>query len=198
MATFQDKPLAGDLLSNSQADLKGNFDYLQGVIGGAPPVGSPAAGKDHQMQFGSTDSTPAEGRHNRVGFIDLGAQTFPIDGLTGVEYASAGNLYFINSTIGPIQLTKMGVGNVSNSATNGSTFLPGGMIMKWGAFTIASGSTQAVTFTQAFPTACFTVYLQQQSNNTASTTSQVTINSAAQFTAQNIKANTYYWFAIGN
>lgn len=79
--TFQDIPLAGDLLSVSQADLKGNFDYLQATLN-----------KDHQIVFGNTNATTFEGHHTKVG---LKGQTLPYssaaaltaDGEVGTLYA---------------------------------------------------------------------------------------------------------------
>lgn len=119
MATFQSKPLASDLISNSQADLKGNFDFMQATLG-----------KDHKLNFGDTDITLFEGRHTQVSLNDRGgAVAHPGDGTDSFMYSNGGQLYWRNAAVGPVQMTNS---TTPVAATSGYTFLPGGLLLQWG------------------------------------------------------------------
>jgi hypothetical protein len=185
--TFQDKPLAADLLSNSQADLKGNFDYLQGALGG---LGGTA--KDHQIVFGNTNVTTSEGRHNSVGLIDHGVQSFPSDGLDSFWYSTGGNTFWRNSSVGPVQMTNA---TVPSAAANGYTFLPGGILLQWGNFT---GSSSPITI--SYPIGFTTAYQVVVTSNNTNSLSVVTAVGNINFTvALNNPGGgiTIRWFAIG-
>lgn len=91
-----------------------------------------------------------------------------------------------------------------NSA-NGSTFLLGGMIVKWGNFGFANASgTQAVTFTSPFPNNLYSVSLLPNTVTPAAGVGSVSFGgtgSPAGFTAYRSNTSggvTYFYIAIGN
>ena len=108
---FKDKPDAADLLSNSQSDLKGNFEYVQGALG-----------KDHQVVFGDTDTgTTFGGRHKQVSLNNRGsAVAHPADGTSSFFYDNGGNTFWRNASVGPVQMTNA---TVPVAAASGATFL---------------------------------------------------------------------------
>lgn len=79
---------------------------------------------------------------------------------------------------------------------NGSTFLFGGMILKWGNVTIGSTAT-TVTFPVSFPNGCYAVVLTAN-NGSVPTTFAVTATTAANFTAKgNVVNPNVFYMAIG-
>jgi hypothetical protein len=151
--TFQDKPLATDILSQSQSDLRQNFDYEQAAFG-----------KDHQTVFGNTNATTFEGRHLQVSLPDWSvvsspgtfppttgvAPVFPSDGVDNQIYSYAHNIWSQNaststqitpclailaaakftgagslagSAIGGMTCTKVGTGNFTINFTNPLSYL---------------------------------------------------------------------------
>lgn len=101
-------------------------------------------------------------------------------------------LYGINSSGDTYQ---MSVG-APTIATTGSSFLPGGIIIKWG----SEGSTAnnaVILFSPAFPNNCFNV---QVTANTGSAPAEAGINgfNASQFIFKTTTAQPFTWVAIGN
>lgn len=85
------------------------------------------------------------------------------------------------------------------AATNGSSFLLGGIILKWGAFTSTSGTT-TITYASLglanFPNTAFVVLTNARSNNS---NFRVTSVSPTQFQGlDGVGSFTYYFLAIGN
>lgn len=102
------------------------------------------------------------------------------------------------------------------TASNGSVMLPMGIIVKWGNQVFSGTQNPGVTFTDAFPNACFGVwpsilnanyagFTPSSSNPTPMNvlTSQTGTNGTTGFTAR-VTGNgsagniTYFWLAIGN
>ena len=84
---------------------------------------------------------------------------------------------------------------------SGSTFLLGGIILKWGTFTMGSGVTSlSVSFAAAFPNNKFSVCVSATSGNGNDVISaQVDSNKSAFVAARAITtALPYYYIAIGN
>lgn len=91
----------------------------------------------------------------------------------------------------------------SSLATTGWAKLPGGLIMQWGTSgSIASGATEAETFTPNFASACYGVHLQTTGAGapgagdnmpypSALSTTGFTINNRLSYTT------TFYWWAYG-
>lgn len=93
------------------------------------------------------------------------------------------------------QLTDMFTGSV-NAANPGSTFLPGGVIIKWGNFNANSGNN-AITFSGAFPNNCFAITVSV--NNAVNTrTATITALSTTGATISSTGAQLVYYIAIGN
>lgn len=145
--TYQDKPLAGDVLSVSQGDIEHNFLYLANTLGSAQPNKAGGTGPgDHQISIGGLDNVQFEGRHLSVSFKDQGgALAYPQDGTDAYMWSNGGNIFWGNATSGPFQLTTGNTGaNFGGDATispggifttiihAGWTSLPGGLILQYG------------------------------------------------------------------
>lgn len=134
-------PQSTDFISNSQLQILGNFSQLnaQFLV-------------DHTAF--NTGSGNGDGFHKKVTLnVPLGADPVPAGTASAVyskDVGGVGQLFFANSSA-PKQIT----GTVSAIA-NGTSFLPGGVILKWG---LASQFLVHIPFTPAFPTACFSVVL---------------------------------------
>jgi len=135
-------PAPTDMISNSQAQLLENFAQLNTQFG-----------TDH-VAFNAASNN---GNHKKV-LLPVPLAVDPaVSGTQGAFYskdvAGVAQLFFANAATAAKQLTGPIV-----AASSGSTFLPGGIILKWGSTGIvANGAT--VTFVSAFPTACFAVQL---------------------------------------
>jgi len=86
------------------------------------------------------------------------------------------------------------------SATSGSTFLPGGLILKWGVSLVTADGTVVVFAGGAFPTAVFALTMAERRNGTSNTATYFTALTTAGFT---IKTSTggndaVHYMAIGN
>lgn len=105
--------------------------------------------------------------------------------------------------VGHIQMTS----NIAPTAAqnNGQTFLPGGLIAKWGLTAASGAATQAVTFSPVFPTNLYHV----QITPTRATASPGDVTGAWVSTAglstsgftiakNNSHSFAFYWLAIGN
>ena len=184
--TFRDIPLAGDLISVSQADLKQNFDYIQGALG-----------KDHQINFGSSDTgTSFEGRHKQLSLNNRNGGVPTItDGADSIVYGINGNLAWTSaSSAGPVQLTNVKTNAVTN-ATSGCTFLPGGILLQWGN-TANTGITTVVHFVNTFSTVYTCVAVPTQPDRTAAVT--VVGNASFTFVMDNAApGQSIRWFAVG-
>lgn len=53
------------------------------------------------------------------------------------------------------------------AATNGFTYLPGGIIFQWGAFTMPSGASGNINYPMVFPNNVFSVVITSQRNSTS-------------------------------
>lgn len=99
------------------------------------------------------------------------------------------------------------------SFINGQTFLPGGIILKWGTFngfTSSSSQTGTITFVPAFPNGVFNITAQAFYTGTAPGSSGGSLNirqpsvSNAEFTwafstgSSQFTGGGFYWLAIGN
>lgn len=95
----------------------------------------------------------------------------------------------------------------SNVATNGSTLLMGGIILKWGSQTFSGTQNPTVTFTHPFPNAIFNIQVSILNAGAGGAQSQpaniILTQSVSGFTARvssvGLSGNiTWYWVAIGN
>ena len=92
--TFADIPLASNLISNSQGDIRDNFDYLQAILN-----------TDHQSVFGNNNTTAFEGRHQQVSLLDWNVVTpgsgpvFPVgQNVDNQIFSYQGNLFAQTAT----------------------------------------------------------------------------------------------------
>lgn len=89
--------------------------------------------------------------------------------------------------------------NPIKATTNNQSFLPGGIIIKWGTAQFAAGQANSnVTFTNSFPTACRTVVCTFIGNNASIWNQNYSVNG---FQAVRVTAGTtpqYSWIAIGD
>lgn len=141
-------PLSTDLISNSQAQIQANFSQLNSQFA-----------IDH-VAF-NTGSGNGDGTHKKITFDNAPTEPTPAGTVSNIfPLLTNGNqeLYFKNSSTeyggsGKIQLT-----GPFTAASNGTVFLPGGIILKWGSATITN--TQTVNFASAFPNNCWAVVTQ--------------------------------------
>lgn len=139
--TFQSNiPLPGDLISVSQGDLKNNFGALN------------TAWNANHIDF----NTSGGGKHKFAEFPNQGSD--PAGAATEITLfsklaSSASQLFYKRDNAGSsFQLT----GRDPTGTTNGTTFLPGGYILIWGAEASVANNTPK-NFHTAFPNNCFFV-----------------------------------------
>ena len=182
MAYDSTKPQSGITLSAGRAVVQANFAATETYIA-----------RDHvSFDANSADS----GKHKAIRLTEQTAPTTLVNelGLYAKDTGSHPDLFVRRESSGTeIQMT---VGDPTAAAT-GQTFLPGGIIMKWGSNAIISGAGgTTVTFGSAFPTACFGVWLEPIDPTPKSHT--VISKSTANFVARAENAITVMWWAIGN
>jgi len=180
-------PQAADIPSQSQGEMLTNFQQLNTVFD-----------VDH-VPF--NDGTAANrGKHDKSTYIELGAD--PATAANEISLYSkdtGGNtrLFMRQESSGTvIQLS----GANPTVATSGSTFLPGGLILKWGVrATPSDGST--VTFSGgAFPNNVFAVTLAERRNGTSVTSTYFTSLTTSGFTIRTSTGSNdaVHYMAIGN
>jgi hypothetical protein len=132
-------PNPGDKLSVSQGQLKSN----NGVL-------NTSFGVNH---FPFSDISGNSGKHNFVEFVERSAIPSPIvageETLYAKVIAGQGQLFMTRGSSGvEIQLTGPGV-PITNLI--GQTFLPGGIVMKWGTLIIPANSTSSYSYMPTLP-----------------------------------------------
>lgn len=195
---------SGDTLSASRDPIRTNFTILKdrfdenhvNLDGGA------GGGKHSFLQMPNQGSAPPTAASE--------------SGFYAAAVGGVSQLHFRGETTGsPYQLT-VGTSGVdpaitefgTNTAyvadhTGGWTFLPGGLIMQYGARS-TPGESGVITFPRAFPTAYFVITLTM-SRNASSSRQSVSVDNAvgtlaASFAYRSTSSNTdpIYWTAIGN
>lgn len=162
-------PNPTDLLSNSQGQIKTNFQQLDTVFG-----------KNH-YEF-SNSSGPA-GKHK---FVEMPITTVPAtlggEGSLYTKTSGQSQLYYTSDAGGlEYQMTRAIDANIATfgTATNGWTFLPGGLIMKYGTFLLVPSSFTTFTppgpaFTNAPTAIVLTVNSSSSTDNAAMWTNATT------------------------
>lgn len=155
--TFQPSiPLASDLISVSQGDIKNNFQSLS------------TAWNVNHVDFNASGA----GKHNFVEFPNQGADPAGAAAemtLFSKTAAAVSQLFYKrDASASSFQLT----GRDPAGTTNGTTFLPGGFIIIWGSIAAAQNNV-VQNFHTAFPNNCFSV---QITTNSASNPSASGIN----------------------
>lgn len=196
-AFTQGYPLDGSSLGQTKSTIRDNLDgtFLTLAV-------------DHINNNGQPGPNPA-GYHNVIHVVSQGADPSPV--------ASYGQLYskvtnpgsplisdtslFWETATGLIQQLTTNLTPTAVSITNGYTFLPGGIIIQWGAKS-APGQSGSVTFNVTFPNNCFSVMLTQRRDGSSSTQGMY-LNGAPTASAFSYNGSTssdtaLYWLAIGN
>ena len=161
---------------------------------------------DH-VALTSTSGTPPNGYHIQVHLVPEATPAATAG--YGQLYSNTVNdgintdqeLFWLTGANRNIQLT---MNFVPVAATNGYTFLPGGLILQWGVLSAAATTATTVTFTGigaiAFPNNCFNM---QTTANTSSTSTNVlnittlTKTGFIYYSTSSVTKN-YFWTAIGN
>lgn len=146
-------PNANDFISNSQQQIKDNFGQLNTQFG-----------IDH-VAF-NTGSGNGTGLHKKVTLevvVDPAADANDIilyNKQVGYTGPTTRNELFMrqSSANGSTVIQLSDLFQAINSGTNGSTFLPGGLVIKWGQFTF-SGTSSSQSFVSAFNTTAQVVLL---------------------------------------
>ena len=157
---------------------------------GVPIAPTAAAGTD-TTQLATTAfvgaATP-DASDSVKGLIELATDAEVKAGVDAVRALTAANLL------------RVAVDNtqVTSNADQGSIEIAG-VVVKWGQYAIPSGSTQTITFDDAFPNFCSVAYTQREATNPQSVVGVVagsrTVTSF-QVDTNNFSA-TIYWLAIG-
>ena len=197
MVYLRNQPVGTDDLSVSQPILLANTNQADDTMA-----------IDH-FQF--SDTTANNGKHLQSHYVERLGPTIP------TTVADEGALYSKLATIAApftaqtelfwrsenngaeIQLTKDFPALVGS---NGSTFLAGGFIIKWGAFSMANGqsTTPPQSFVTQFPTNVFSIVITPASNNANNYASYAgqTLTGFTPFRANTSGAVFYTYIAIGN
>lgn len=180
-------PASGQSLGNSRTQVLNNFASLRTTLSNVLQpnhidVNSSGAGKHIFLQM----PVKTSGANNLTVTGEFGMIAQAVSGVSELFASRDGGAYF--------QLTA----GTPTVAASGKTFLPGGLILQWGVNgAISNGAS--VSFSSAFPNACFGV---QVTINTASTLSPVGINgfSTTGFTFRTTAAGSVpiTYLAIGN
>ena len=147
-------PQANDLISESQPEILENFSQANVLFG-----------TDH-VEFNNA-TVANRGKHNKSTYLEQSGN--PVTALNEAAVYTKDVLgiteLFIrrenNGTV--IQLTEESGDPVVNN--NGQTFLPGGMILKWGRSQTVTNGVE-FPFPIAFPNSCFTVIITPCPANT--------------------------------
>jgi len=186
--TFQPTiPKSTDLISVSQGDILNNFT----AIGTSFDVNhidfnAAGAGKHKFVEMPNQAGDPA------------GAAT---EGTIYTKVATQTELFFRRDAGTVVQMTN---GTPNIVGPNGTTFLPGGVILKWGQFNMAGGVTsQAVVFIGTFVGGVHSIVLTQTSSNSGNeagiNVGTITTGGFTAFRGATPASNlTYFYFAIGN
>jgi len=184
-------PKALQLISSSQGPIQTNFNQSNIIMG-----------VDH-VNFDETlpaaGAAGNAGKHYQVRIIDQAG--VPTTNATEIALHSlAGVLYFRKISNGTdIQMS----GPDPVAGATGQTFLPGGLIMKWGTSAIGTGGGGTnVTFIGVgltnFPTTCFKVFVTSWDGNAHYATVIPGTEAITGFNARADAAISINWLAIGN
>jgi len=189
-------PAATDKPSTSQGQIQGNFQAINTAFSlNHVSLGSgAAAGKHKFVEMPNQSSTPAtlSGEGTLYTLSSSGSQ------LNYVADNQPTDLYQMTRTIHASYST---FANQTGTNSSGWTFLPGGLLMQWGTFTGASGST--VTFPVTFSSAVFSVQMTVFQNTTNRHFAYARSVGLASFTTTQLdsggsaETNTFSWISIG-
>jgi len=211
---YKDIPQASDILSQSQKDIRANFDYLANTLGTSLKSG------DHQIAINGVDTTTFEGRHRQISLNNRSGGPPTVagigDGTDSLIYSSNGNLFFGTALgAGAFQLTTFNAGanfglqNIYQvgppQLSGGWTFLPGGLILQYGKNDVAASiNTYTFNFPFAFPNNVFNIQITpfRAASNPGNDNEFWVVSgfTTSQFQIFNKGAHSFQfmWVAIGN
>lgn len=178
------------------------FKETQGPINTNFTIANTAFGVDH-VNFATNAN---QGMHNKVTLVTTTDPAAVVQGPIVYSKSIGGKqeIFFRQSTTDGssiVQLTDM-ANAVTGGTSNGSTFIPGGIIIKWGQFTTAA-NPHTVTYTalvpaiSAFPTN--TLMVQLTPINTGGVGNyRVSTANATTFVVNAPTGSSFYFLAIGN
>ena len=185
-------PAATDLISQSQSQIQTNFSQS-----------NTAFGIDHT----AFDVVSNQGKHKKSTYVEQAADPATSANevaLYSKDLAAVSTLFLRKESNGTVVQMS---GQDPTAAAAGSTFLPGGIIMKWG--TVSAATANPITFASAFPNNCWSVVAQPINSNAATVANDyvyiysVTTSgfSATGVRRTSLVANTsfnYFYIAVGN
>jgi len=195
-------PLASDLLSVSQGNIKDNFFTANAIM--------------DVNHYPFNDTTANKGKHKFVAMPVLGAIPTVVagDGAVYTKTNATSQLFFTADGSGnEYQLTTTSDADFSKFGTSiaygsppapdiqegGWTFLPGGLLLQYGKYTVVSGNNRVVQFPIAF-TSVFCVQVTAITT-TSNQVAVLTSNDDTTFTWRNAITSAIvtqlYWSAIG-
>ena len=180
-----------DLISASQSQIQTNFSQS-----------NTAFGIDHT----AFDVLTNQGKHKKSTYVEQAVDPVTAANelaLYSKDLAGVSTLYMRKESSGTV-IQMSGVD--PTLATQGKTFLPGGLIIQWVTYTINNGSSTAtVSFAAAFPTAVYSLTITCSAFNGGNVPGDLLVNytglGLSQFTGQRINAPAtganYSYIAIG-
>lgn len=181
--------------SFDQPDMKTNTQSINSIIGVDHVTFNASGGGQHLQVTFNSNNVPTPPVSPPILFTNIqdGAGNNLPGGLPQIFFYSGDAAHSKNQYV---------------STTNGSTLLPGGIILKWATVNIAAGFTQTIMFPVAFPTACFNVVVSINATSVPPNTSTGSVFTAQAggilldrftlTTSTTSKITTICYIAIGN
>lgn len=178
-------PASGQSLGSSRVPIVNNFFSLKTTIDqDHVDMNNTGPGKHKQSTYPESAAGPTTAVNEGAVYTKVAA------GITALFWRGESNATEVQMTTGS-----------PNSTSNGSTFLPGGIIIKWGSYSLINGqATAPQTFITTFPNNVWSIVITPASNNPNNFASYDT-QTLAGFTAY--RGNTtgvsfFTYIAIGN
>ncbi len=196
--TLTDSPISTHTLAQDQPLMEENNKYYAHTLIVDHQIGDASPG----LTGGRTDATAKEGYHKVIHYV-----TNAVD--PGV-IANVGQLYtkvvgadvalFYESALGVIQQLTANITPVA--ATNGKSFLPGGLIIQWGSAGATADAT-VVAFNTAFPNNLYSCVVSHTSAGAAEATGNVVSAASKTLNGFTLRVTgtgsaSYSYIAIGN
>lgn len=184
------KPQALDLLSQSQADIQTNFNQANVIMG------------INHVNFNNPTAVN-RGKHTFVTMIEGGDPALVVNEICHYCKDLGGvSTWYMRKEGGAGTIIQMS-GPDPVSASPGQTFLPGGIILKWGFFAMGAGVTTVdVIYPIAFPVSYFVVTLTRTNATTADEAGVLLGAGTTRFQFRAVRTGTtnitYFYIALGN
>lgn len=187
-------PPDGSSLGQTKATIRSNLDgsFLTLAV-------------DHIDNNGNPGAKPA-GFHKVIHMVPQAVDPAPMAGF-GQLYSKTTTDFITDEALfwetGTGLISQLTMNFTPTIAANGTTFLPGGLILQWGKFNFASGS-DSTTFillgVKSFPNNCFAFLANQSANTTSANTLNIfnVTNLGFDYLNTSSAAKNFYWIALGN